>query len=74
MPGKIPAKREIPPSQFKRKAPPPSRIIVAAIVAGFAISLASAVAPLALGWSKWWLVLSLLMLLVSSIAYQALRE
>jgi hypothetical protein len=74
VPGKVPAKREIPPSQFKRKAPAPSRIIVAGIVAGFVISLASAIAPLLLGASKWWLVLSFLMLAVSSIAYQALRE
>jgi hypothetical protein len=74
VPGKVPVERDIPPSQFKRKAPPPSRIIVAAIVAGFVVSLASAIAPLLLGASKWWLVLSFLMLFVSSIAYQMLRE
>src|SRR5260221_408225 len=73
-PAKVSAHRQIPKSESGRKPLFISKIIVALIVAGFVASLAGAPAPLLLGASKWWLVLSFLLLGVSTMAWMALRE
>jgi MFS family permease len=70
----VSADRQIPKSESGRKPLVISRIIVTLIVAGFVASLACAIAPLLLGASKWWLVLSFLLLGVSTMAWMALRE
>jgi fatty acid desaturase len=73
-PNRPTADRQIPTSLSGQKPLVISKIIVALIVAGFVASLAGAIAPLLLGASKWWLVLSFLLLGVSTIACMALRE
>jgi hypothetical protein len=73
-PAKVTANRQIPQSQSGKKPLVISKVIVALIVAGFVASLAGAIAPLLLGASKWWLVLSFLLLGVSTMAWMALRE
>jgi MFS family permease len=66
--------RRVPEAPGRRRAPKPSKVIVAGIAVGFVGSAACAVAPLLFRASSWWLALSLVLLIMSVVSWMALRE
>jgi hypothetical protein len=71
---KVPASRQLPKSTVKQKEYKTSPVIVVGIVVCFIVAAASAIAPLVLHVSHWWLALSLVMLGIAVSAVMALRQ